>query len=269
MLKSTPGGNCFETLELDFELALPAKDVNELGNVIILMQYNDEVTIRPKGSGRAKNMKILCISASNVERAKEHSASTRACELVVEIAQVLRPGEIEAQVAPLLDYDMKPCRMCGKCLELGECARDAAFNQIYRQMIDSEAVFLVCPHYAPIPSKVMIITEKLEEMAYLNWCADPNYQFPLKDKPIGIIAHGGQTEAALPYYKKAILDPLAGAFGSVGMRVIGVDEKWNNGITFGVRNLWKPDDSVFVNIEHDWETVRKSIMPLVKEVIQF
>jgi len=213
-------------------------------------------------------MKIACISASNVEMARGRSASTRACELVEEIARRLHPADLEVTILPLLDYELKACRMCGKCLELGECYRDEAFNQLYHEILKADAVFLVCPHYAPIPSKVMVITEKLEEMAYLNWCANPNYLSPLKDKPVGIIAHGGQQEQALPYYKAALLDPLAGAFGSVQMRVIGINEKWPNGMAFGITNLWKPDDSVFVTIEHDWEGVKARIEPLVAKMLE-
>ncbi len=198
-------------------------------------------------------MRLLLISGSNVELAREHSASVRACELAVEIANKLRPGQVEATILPLLDYEMKSCRMCGRCLQLGECALDEEFNKVYRQMRAAEAVFLVCPHYAPIPSKVMILTEKLEEMAYLNWCANPDYAMPVKGKPIGLIVHGGQTEQALPYYKTSLLDPLAGAFGSLQMNVIGASASWPNGLAFGIQKLWKPDDSIFVTIEHNWE----------------
>ena len=126
---------------------------------------------------------------------------------------------------------------------------------------------MVCPHYAPIPSKVMILLEKLEEMAYLKYCQDNTFRTPLHGKPIGIIAHGGQTEEALPYYKTALLDPLASAFASVGMRVIGASEQWPNGITFGIQSLKMPSDSIFVTIEHDWQVIRQRIQPLVENVI--
>ena len=79
-------------------------------------------------------MQIICISASNVELAREHSASTRACEVIRELVQ----AECDAQVniLPLIDYELTPCRMCGKCLAAGKCIRDNAFNQIYARLAE-------------------------------------------------------------------------------------------------------------------------------------
>jgi multimeric flavodoxin WrbA len=156
--------------------------------------------------------------------------------------------------------------MCGACFELGRCARDDAFNEIYTHLSASDGIFLVCPHYAPIPSKVMMLLEKLEQMLFLKSCAEPSYRSPLFNKPVGIIAHGGQTEQARPYYKTALLDPLAAALSSVQMQVIGAGEEWPNGVTFGITRLSKPADSIFVSIEHDWEAVRQHILPLVENV---
>ena len=211
-------------------------------------------------------MKITCISASNVEMARRNSASTRVCEMIGDILLEEKGIEADVQIIPLLDYDLTPCRMCGDCYETGRCIRDEAFNHIYRELTFSDGIFIVCPHYAPIPSKLMMILEKLEEMVYLNWCANPNYHFTLHKKPVGIIAHGRQTKEALPYYKTALLDPIAMALGSVQMEVLGVDEQWPNGVAFGVTSISQREDSIFVTIEHDWEDVRQRVTPLVENV---
>lgn len=211
-------------------------------------------------------MKILCISAANILPARQHSASTRACEIIRDQAVALDPS-ITIEILPLIDYEMKPCRMCGDCLPTLCCCRDDAFNQVHAQMQSSDAIFLVCPHYAPIPSKVMILLEKLEEMAYLKWSQDNAYRGPLAGKPIGIVAHGGQTEEALSYYKTALLDPLANAFASIQMRVVGANEGWPNGVAFGIQGLTLPPGSIFVEIQHDWEEIRARLQPLVRNVI--
>ncbi len=211
-------------------------------------------------------MKITCISASNVEGAREHSASTRACELIRELV-LESDAAAQVEILPLIDFEMKSCRMCGECLTGGKCTRDGAFNQVYAQLVGADALFVVCPHYAPLPSKMMILLEKLEEMAYLNWCQNEAYRSPLYKKPVGLVAHGGQTAEALPYYKTALLDPLAMAFASVQMRVVGVDEPWPNGVVFGIQNLEKVPDSIFVKIEHDWGEVRNRLAPLVKNTL--
>jgi multimeric flavodoxin WrbA len=211
-------------------------------------------------------MKVVCLSASNINPARQHSASTRTCELIRDQLLEKQPS-IDVEIVPLIDYAMKPCRMCGECLPALRCSQDEAFNQVHARLQSADAVFLVCPHYAPIPSKVMILLEKMEEMAYLKYCQDNTFLTPVHGKPIGIVAHGGQTEEALPYYKTALLDPLANAFTSVQMRVIGAGEQWPNGVTFGIKSLTMPTNSIFVTIEHDWQVIRQRIQPLVENVI--
>ncbi len=210
-------------------------------------------------------MKITCISASNIEPAREHSASTRTCELIRDLAQA--EGDAQVTILPLIDYEMKPCRMCGKCLEAGQCVCDTAFNQIYQRLAETDAVFVVCPHYAPLPSKLMMLLEKLEEICYLNWCQDQGYQTIVHQKPIGLVAHGGQSTKAAAYYKTALLDPLALAFASVQMKVVGAGEQWPNGVAFGIKDLSLTPGSVFVTIKHDWDDIRGRLTPLVKNVL--
>ncbi len=212
-------------------------------------------------------MKITCISASNVENARQHSASTRTCELVRDlILQNEYPGA-QVDIVRLLDYEFTPCRMCGSCFVGGECTRDPEFNEVYQRLQQSDAVFIVCPHYATIPAKLTMLLEKLEEISYLNGCANPEYRSPLYCKPVGLIAHGGQTEEALPYYRRALLEPLANMFGSVGMRVIPLDEDNPLGAVFGIQSINMQTDSIFVNIEHDWDAIRARIAPLVHNMI--
>jgi len=210
-------------------------------------------------------MKILCISASNVEPARDRSASTRTCELIRELIHSECNAQVE--ILCLLEYEMNPCRMCGKCFEAGKCVRDEAFNQIYENLSEVDAVFVVCPHYAPLPSKMMILLEKLEEICYLNWCQNQNYQTAVFKKPIGLVAHGGQPSSAASYYKTSLLDPLALAFSSIQMTVVGAGEQSPNGVAFGVKNLRQVPDSIFVEIEHDWNDIRNRLSPLVKNVL--
>ena len=212
-------------------------------------------------------MKVACISAANIEVARDHSASVRACELVRDLLGEECP-DAAVEIVPLIDYEMKPCRMCGQCLYTQRCARDDAFNQVFEKMIAADGIFVIVPHYAPLPSKLMILFEKMEEIAYLNWCANDSYRFPLNRKPAGVIGHGGQqgTEAVLAYYQRALVEPVSMALSSVSMRVIGAGEKCPNGVAFGIRSLDKREDSVFVDIQHDWDEVRKQIVPLVRNM---
>ena len=146
-------------------------------------------------------MNLLCISASNIEPFRAQSASTRACRLAAELAAGMRPG-LQTEVLALIDYELTPCRMCAACLDSGRCCRDEAFNQVHARMQAVDALLLVVPHYAPFPSKVMMLLEKLQEMAFLNYCRDESYRSPLAGKPVAVVGHGGQTEQAVPYFLK-------------------------------------------------------------------
>ncbi len=213
-------------------------------------------------------MKYSLISASNIEPARANSASTHACALIGSLLAE-QDGDAQVTILPLIDYELRPCRMCGQCFTSGFCARDEAFNAVYRAMIAADAVFLVCPHYAPLPSKVMVLMEKLEEIAFLHYCADANCRLPLYRKPVGIVAHGGRIEdaGALAYYQTALLEPLAMDLASVQMRVIGAGADSPKGVVFGIETLAMRPGSIFVDITQDWEAIRARLVPLVANVV--
>ena len=212
-------------------------------------------------------MKISCISAANIEVARHNSASVRTCELVRDLILSDCPTA-QVEIVPLIDYEMKPCRMCGQCQQSERCAYDEAFNQVFEKMIASDAVIVVVPHYAPLPSKLMMLCEKLEEIAYLNWCADHTYRFPLSGKPVGVIGHGGQqtSDEVTAYYQRMLVEPVAMAFSSVSMKVVGAGEGSLNGVAFGIRSLAQRPGSVFVDIQHDWDDIHQRVAPLVRNV---
>ncbi len=205
--------------------------------------------------------KILAISAANVLPSRSSSASTKACGILKSLLEAQAPGVYDVEVLPLIDYDLKPCCMCGACFGSGKCALDEDFNRIYQKLSTADGLLLVCPHYAPIPSKAIILFEKLEEIFYLNYCTDETYRPPYAGKPVGIVAHGGQTNEALPLYQQALVKPLADVVEALGMKVVNVNEE--KGVAFGITKLFKPDDSIFVTIEHDWEAIKTQLQPLV------
>jgi multimeric flavodoxin WrbA len=212
-------------------------------------------------------MNITCLSAANIEVARGHSASVRTCELVRELVQKDLPGA-RVEIVPLIDYELKPCRMCGQCLETQRCARDEAFNQVFEKLIAADGVFVVVPHYAPLPSKLMMMFEKFEEISFLSWCADNNYRFPLAEKPVGVLCHGGQptTPEVIAYYTRMLVEPVAMTLAAVSMNVIGAGPESPRGVAFGIQTIKKRSESVFVDITYDWDDVRQRIAPLVRNV---
>lgn len=209
-------------------------------------------------------MNYLCISTSNIEPFRCHSASTRVCQLISEIIG----DRAQTETLALIDYELNPCRMCAACRDTDLCVRDPAFNRVYQKMQSADGIFIIVPHYAPFPSKLMMLCEKLQEMAFLNSCRNPQYHTLLFAKPLGIIAHGGQEEKALRYYQEALVIPIANALTGVQMKVVGAGEEWPQGVAFGIESLRMPEGAVFCEIRHNWDSIRQRITPLVDNMLK-
>jgi len=217
------------------------------------------------------NMQITCISASNTVSKKDQSTSTRVCNLIKD--QILEENEeIKVCIEPLMNYDLKPCILCGKCCDIDKCLYDENFNKLYRLVKSSDAIFFVVPHYSPIPSKLIMIFEKMNEILYANWIKDSTYLSPFKNIPIGIIGHGGmpETKETLDYYHNHLVIPIANTLRSLTFNVIGVDEVYQHGAVFGLKDdhcIKKDANHIFPNIIQDYEMIKKRIEPLVVNVL--
>ncbi len=212
--------------------------------------------------------KIVCISAANIEPARKTSASIQTCQLIADLLKA-DGVQTEVEIVSLLDYKMQSCFMCGDCLKAQRCQHDEDFNHLLEKMVGADGLFFVVPHYAPFPSKMMILLEKLEEMGFLGYSNDEkHYRSDWGGKPTGLIGHGGQVTSTetLNYYKKQLVEPLAMALMGGGMKIIGAGEDSPYGVSFGIRSITKPQDSIFVDIQQDWDDVRQRIAPLVKNV---
>ena len=216
-------------------------------------------------------MKIICISASNVKNMRNNSVSTKTCEFIKDIVLSKYQKDAEVEIVRLLDYDLQPCIMCTGCAETGLCLYDEAFNQIYSQLIESDGIFVVCPHYATIPVKLVMILEKLQEMAFILMCKNQRSgkkdKFTLLGKPIVIIGHGGMTGEIEEPYTKALLDPLSYAFASVQMKVIGLNEE-KKGVVFGVKDYVMTDEKLLPDAVHDWDQIQQIISPIIKNMFE-
>lgn len=212
-------------------------------------------------------MIVTSIAASNVKGMGDRSASIRACRMVGELIADRVPAGAIVETVEMAGYDFRPCVMCGQCVKEGRCIYDNAFNAVFEKMKRSDALFVVVPHYAPIPSKLMMLFEKLQELAFLYYLAKKS-GYPLAGKPVGIIAHGGQPESAetLSYYKNELLKPVANALASVGMKIIGAGEDWPHGVTFGITDMIQTEGRLLPDFTHDWDLIRSRVSALVEAV---
>lgn len=212
-------------------------------------------------------MFIACISASNIKHAGENSTSLKTCKLIKHMVES-RTKHADVEIIPLVDYEFKPCIGCGMCYKQDQCINDSAFNQVYDILTAADALFIVSAHYAPIPSKLSILLEKIEQLAFLKRFNDENYRSPLFGKPVGIIGHGGGTEEIMKYYKTPVLDSIWNALSyPVEMDIVGANNDQNNGITFPVKSVKKAKNSIFPVQEYDWKDIEQRLDPLVNNVL--
>lgn len=211
-----------------------------------------------------EEVKILCISASNMLQSKENSTSQLLCSKIVEI---LKEKEIACEIVDLREHQLYPCIGCGKCFESKRCRMDADFNSIYEKMIEADALFFVSPHYAPIPAKLSMILEKMEELTFLHWWKDNQYQSEMYGIPAGIISHGGGSDWALKSYKAMVNDTIANALDTIQCKTISYNSEWNTGISVPVQEVLE-GDSIFPIQKYDWSLLTQKLRDYVELVLK-
>ena len=214
-------------------------------------------------------MKVTCISASNMKKAGDKSTSLISCQTIHKIIKNrLKRTDIQIEIIKLVDVELRPCTGCGQCFEKSKCVVDDDFNNIYSKILESQAVFIVSPHYAPIPAKFSILLEKMEQPVFLHWFQDNSYKPEVYKKPVGIIAHGGGSEEwPLRSYKEMVLDTITNALQTIMMDVVSPDDKHTNGVVFPVKEVQKNKDGIFPVQLYDWADIENRLTPLVEKVI--
>ena len=214
-------------------------------------------------------MKISCISAANMKYAADKSTSLITCQIIENIIKTkLQKSDAQVDVIKLVDADLSPCSGCGECFRTGRCGADDDFNRIYSRIAASDAVFIVSPHYTPIPSKLCMLLEKMEQISYLPWFHDNTHQPKVQGIPVGVIAHGGGGEAwALRSYKAMVLDTIANALQTIMMEVVGLNETWPTGVVFPAKEVKRESGQTFPIQYYDWAEIENRVSPLVVKVI--
>jgi multimeric flavodoxin WrbA len=215
-------------------------------------------------------MKITCISAANMKYAADKSTSLITCQIIENIIKnKLGKNDVQVDVVKLVDADLSPCTGCGECFKTGRCGADDDFNRIYLRIANAGAVFIVSPHYTPIPSKLCMLLEKMEQISYLPWFHDNQHHPKVQGIPVGIIAHGGNSdEFALRSYKAMVLDTIANALQTIMMEVVGLNDEWPTGVVFPAKDVKRDSGSTFPIQYYDWSEIENRVSPLVVKVIE-
>lgn len=213
-------------------------------------------------------MRVVCVSSSNVKHAGDESTSVKVCHIIGEIAQK-QQDNIDIDIIRLADSELNPCIGCGHCFKKGECPRDQVFNSLYSRIARADGLFVVAAHYAPIPSKLAMLLEKMEQLAFLPRFHNEMDRSPLYHKPVGIVAHGGGTVEIIRGYKGVVLDTIANALSwPIEMEIVGATREWPNGIAFPIAKVEKSPSSIFPIQHYDWEDIRERVEPLVLNVME-
>ena len=209
-------------------------------------------------------MKITCISGSNILNSTSESTSLQLCAV---IAQIAARKHISCEIIDLRNYVLSPCTGCGCCYNTRRCHMDAGFNEIYEKLTLSDCIFFISPHYAPIPAKVSMLLEKMEQITFLHWWKDNSYRSELYNLPAGIISHGGGAQWALKSYKAMVNDTIANALETIQCRVIPFDSEWNTGISLPISKI-EETDSIFPVQRYDWDSIRQKLEEYIEIVLR-
>jgi hypothetical protein len=212
--------------------------------------------------GRMK--KLLCISASNILFAKK-STSTEICKIIMDHVT----DDYEKEILELRNINLLPCNGCGTCYQKKRCNNDLIFNKIYEKIISCNVIFIISPHYAPIPAKLCMLLEKMEQISFLHWGKDNNYKSEVNGIIAGIISHGGGSDWALESYRAMVNDTIANAFDTIQIKTIPFSEKWKTGISIPVKTVKYYKYNVFPCQEYDWETINKNVKEYVDIVFNY
>lgn len=209
-------------------------------------------------------MRVLCISASNILHSRENSISQILCS---QICEILIDKGIVCEAVDLREYLLHPCIGCGKCFENKRCCNDADFNKIYEKVIEADALFFVSPHYAPIPAKLSMILEKMEEITFLHWWKDNFYKSEVYGLPTGIISHGGAADWALKSYKAMVNDTIANALDTIQCKTVPYNSEWDTGISLPVQKVLE-EDGIFPIQKYDWKLLGQKLKDYIELVLK-
>ena len=177
-------------------------------------------------------LRVLCISASNNFRSGiSETYSYRICKAILAEVKKTIP-DFDGEIIELKKLMLSPCIDCLKCFENRRCAIDDTFNQIYEKVIACDVLFIVSPHYAPIPAKLCMLLEKMEAISFEPWAKDSAYQSEVYNVKTAVISHGGGSDnlQALKEYKRVVNDPIANALHTIQLKLVPFNDEWNTGI---------------------------------------
>ncbi len=85
------------------------------------------------------------------------------------------PLKHELDIIRMADENISHCSSCYDCTQRNACVVNDDFQSIYSKMISADAIFIISPVYAVIPSKLTALFERQALWLKLFWafCSRP------------------------------------------------------------------------------------------------
>lgn len=165
---------------------------------------------------RDKAFRILVICCSH----KKLGVSLDVAERVKSSVASVSP-ESEVTIVELADYSLSCCNVCYKCSSLIRCEQQDGFNELFDRCLWADAIVIVSPYYAPIPSKLSALLERITSVSIspIVTGKNPARAFPLQKKWCSVLNFSIIQQQG--YMASVIREPLV----SFGLGLILTEDK--------------------------------------------
>lgn len=210
-----------------------------------------------------EDKRAVCILASNRMEEQGKSISYYICKMI--FATLDKKG-IPCELLNLKNYALLPCTGCGACHGKERCRKDKEFNRLYEEISTADYIFFVSPQNIPIPAKLCMFFEKMEQITFLQ---ENNYfgQLELQGRLAGIISYGKGDRWTSENCKMMVNDTISNILNSLGLKVVPYNSKWNTGILLTVRNMSTGNETLLVK-EQDWKMMEETVRRYVEVIVQ-
>lgn len=160
--------------------------------------------------------RILVICCSHKKLGMSYEIAGRVGESVAKAS----PAS-EVRMIELADYDLSSCSVCYRCASLRRCDQQDGFNKIYDECLWADAIVIVSPYYAPIPSKLSALLERIMSISISPIATGdhPGRAFPLQKKWCAVLNFSMIQKQG--YMASVIREPLV----SFGLGLILTEDK--------------------------------------------
>lgn len=164
-----------------------------------------------------KNKNVLIITCSN--RAN-HSSYYMAMKLLRKIQRQQK----EVEILQLADSNLRGCCGTAACAneETVRCvhAKEDDFYEVFDKMTKSSCVLFIIPKYAPYPSKLMQLYERIVSMCWWGYVEKNRVsEFALYQKPVGLICFASTAETT-----KDTFLPLQKSFDQIRLKLLSLGQ---------------------------------------------